>query len=289
VERAPLRFSGQPYLPATLCTNTAASTSTRTGYADNDGIIRPADATYPDPSVATSGSSTPYYATSSAASSDYHPIILNRPFRNVAELSYAFRDLPWKSLDFFTDKSADAGLLDVFSINDGPGSIAANASFIAMSPLPTMTAGQINLNTTQPAVLQSILAGAIWDELDSTNSVSKTGVTATAAPVLASNITTATSSAPLANRSQLVTRSNLPLTVLPLPSGGTHNQSVKARRETVPRAISSLSQTRTWNLMIDMIAQSGTYPPGKPILRTSLCKRSSVIGFMSRLIGLLDK
>jgi hypothetical protein len=126
-----------------------------------------------------------------------------------------------------------------------------------------MTAGQINLNTTQPAVLQSILAGAIWDELDSTNTVSKTGVTATAAPVLASNITTATSTAPLLNRSGLITGSNLALTILPLPTGGTHNQSVKARRETIPRAISSLSQTRTWNLMIDVIAQSGTYPPGE--------------------------
>ena len=131
-----------------------------------------------------------------------------------------------------------------------------------MSPLPTMTAGQINLNTTQPAVLQSILAGAIWDELDSTNSVSKTGVTATAAPVIASNIVTATSTNPLVNRSDLVARSNLPLTILALPTGGTHNQSVKARRETLPRAISSLSQTRTWNLMIDVIAQSGNYSPG---------------------------
>ena len=45
---------------------------------------------------------------------DYHPIMLNRPFRNVAELGYAFRDLPWKTVDFFTDKSADAGLLDIF-------------------------------------------------------------------------------------------------------------------------------------------------------------------------------
>src|SRR5205807_7553021 len=104
-----------------------------------------------------------------------------------------------------------------------------------MSPLPTMTAGQINLNTTQPAVLQSILAGAIWDELDSTNTVSKTGVTATAAPVIASNITTATSTAPLVNRSDFATRSTLPLRILPLPTGRTHSQSVKVRRETVPR------------------------------------------------------
>ena len=26
--------------------------------------------------------------------------MLNRPYRNVAELGYAFRDLPWKTLDF---------------------------------------------------------------------------------------------------------------------------------------------------------------------------------------------
>ena len=133
----------------------------------------------------------------------------------MAELGYVFRDLPWKTLDLFTEKTADAGLLDVFSTND----------------FPAVVGRRVNLNILQTSILQSILAGAIWDELDSTNSVSKTGVTATAAPVLASNITTATSSAPLANRSQLVTRSNLPLTVLPLPSGGrTINQSKLAAR-----------------------------------------------------------
>jgi hypothetical protein len=109
--------------------------------------------------------------------------------------------------------------------------------------------------------VQTILAGAICDELDSTNIVSKTGVITTAAPVMASNIITATSAAPVLNRSELVTRSALPLTILPLPAGGTHNQSVKVRRETVPRAISCISQTRTWSLMIDVIAQSGRYPP----------------------------
>jgi hypothetical protein len=256
LEHAPLRFVGFPYFPATLCINGGASTSTRTGYADNDSIIRPADAVYPDPSVATTGSSTPYYSTST----DYHPIILNRPFRNVAELGYAFRDLPWKSLDFLTDKSADAGLLDIFTLNDGPGLWAANGSFLAMGAVPTMVAGEVNLNTGQSAVLRSVFAGAIWDELDSTNIISKTGATATDAPVLASNIVTASSNTPLLNRSELVMRSSLPLTILPLPAGGTHNQSVKSRREVVERAIASVSQTRTWNLLMDVIAQSGRYP-----------------------------
>ena len=45
-----------------------------------------------------------------------------------------------------------------------------------------------------------------------------------------------------------VTRSGLPLT---------------ARREVVPRALSSVSQTRVWNLLIDVVAQSGRYPPGE--------------------------
>ena len=165
----------------------------------------------------------------------------------MAELGYVFRDLPWKTLDLFTEKTADAGLLDVFSTND----------------FPAVVGRRVNLNILQTSVLQSILAGAIWDELDSTNTVSKTGVTATAAPVIASNIVTATSTNPLVNRSDFATRSTLPLRILPLPTGGTHNQSVKVRRETVPRALSSLSQTQTWNLMIDVIAQSGTYPPGE--------------------------
>ena len=66
---------------------------------------------------------------------------------------------------------------------------------------------------------------------------------------LAANIATATSTTPVQNRWELVTRSGLPLT---------------ARREVVPRAISSVSQTRVWNLLIDVVAQSGRrYPPGE--------------------------
>jgi hypothetical protein len=256
VEHAPLRFVGSPYYPATLCINNAASTSTRTGYADGDGILRPADAVYPDPSDTTTGSSTPYYTTST----DYHPIILNRPLRNVAELGYAFRGLPWKTLDFFTDKSADAGLLDVFCINDG-AQVLDPLNNVVGTAMPATVSGQVNLNSTQAADIQSVLAGAILDELDSTNTVAKTGTGFTAAPVLAANIVTATTTTPLQNRSELLTRSGLPLAILPLPTGGAHNQSVKTRREVVPRAIASLSQARTWNLLIDVIAQSGRYSP----------------------------
>jgi hypothetical protein len=35
----------------------------------------------------------------------------------------------------------------------------------------------------------------------------------------------------------------------------------KTQRESIARALSETVQTRTWNLLIDVIAQSGHYPP----------------------------
>jgi hypothetical protein len=264
VEHAPLRFNGNPYYPATFAINGPADArdTTTTTYTDNDGVTRPADAIYPDVVVGT-GSSTPYYPTSNTASS-YHPTILNRPFRNVGELGYVFRDLPWKTLDLFNQNSADAGLLDVFCINDGPRSTAAyNANGDLGTIVPPMVAGTINLNTGQTGGLQAVLAGAIWGELDSPlTTVSPTGGGAQTAGTMATNIATATSATLMKNKTELITRASLPTTILPVTSSQ-DNQTVKARREVVPRAITSVSQTRVWNLLIDVVAQSGRYAPGQ--------------------------
>jgi len=257
VEYAPNRFGGADYFPATLSINsstTDARDTATTTYADNDNVTRPADAFYPG-AATTTGSSTPYYATSTS----YHPVMLNRPFRNVAELGYAFRDLPWKTLDFFSDKSADAGLLDIFAINDGPALFDANGNFTGMGALPIMTAGSVNLNTTQAADLQTVFAGSILDEINPTTAVNPTGTGATDAPVLASQVVTATSTTPMQNRSELITRANLPTTIL--PTGSNDNQAVKARREVVARTLSSVAQTRVWNVVIDVVAQSGHFKP----------------------------
>jgi hypothetical protein len=258
VEHAPNRFS-TTYYPATFSINGPPDSrdNATTTYADNDGVTRPADAIYPG-AAATTGASTPYYT----ASTVYRPIMLNRPFRNVGELGYAFRDLPWKTLDFFTDKSADAGLLDIFTINDGAQVLGPND--VTRTGMPTVVAGQVNVNATQAADLQSILAGAILDDINSTT-VNKTGTGATSAPVLATNIVNATSAAPMQNKSELITRAGLPTTILPTAS--TDNQAVKARREVVPRTVTSVSQTRVWNVLIDVVAQSGRYAPGETDLK----------------------
>ena len=263
VEHAPNRFSSAAYYPATFCINPTNGLpdpprdAAVTTYADNDGVTRPGDAVYRDPYYTSTGSSTPYNTTS------YQPIILNRPFRNVAELGYAFRDLPWKTLDFFTEKSADAGLLDIFTINDGPPGVGIGGLGITSMVQPTVVAGNVNLNTTQRADLQPVLAGAIMDEVSST-AIRNTGTGVTDAPTLAGNIVNATSASPMQNKSELITRASLPTTILAVPTTGTQpnpQQTVKAQREVVARAMSSTSQTRVWNVLIDVVAQSGHYKP----------------------------
>jgi len=263
VEHAPNRFSSAAYYPATFSINPTNGLpdpprdTAVTSYADNDSVIRPADARYANATYTGSGSSTPYNT------SVYQPLILNRPLRNVAELGYAFRDLPWKTLDFFSDKSADAGLLDIFTINDGTQVSDGNGNVVGMAP-PTMVAGQLNLNTTQGADLQSVFAGAILDEISSTT-VNKTGTGPTDAPTLASQVVTATSTTPMQNKAELLTRTNLPTQILPTASND--DQAVKARREVVARAVSSVAQSRVWNLVIDVVAQTGRYKPNATSLQ----------------------
>src|SRR2546421_12830126 len=82
---------------------------------------------------------------------------------------------------------------------------------------------------------------------------------------MATNIPWATSRNPLHNKPSIITTAGLPATILPptSPAAPHDNQTVKARREVVPRAISSVSQTRVWNLLIDVVAQSGRYAPGE--------------------------
>jgi hypothetical protein len=271
VEHAPARFpAGTAYYPATFSINGPPASprdNATTTYADTDNVTRSADAIYPG-AATTTGSSTPYYTTSTS----YHPIMLNRPLRNVAELGYAFRDLPWKTLDFFTDKSADAGLLDIFTINDGGLVTTGGVAPVVNMVMPTMTAGTLNLNSlyldpnnsTLAPVAQPALAGAIWDEISS-SAVVGTGPTAQTYQTMASNVVTATSATAMQNKAELITRTGLPTTILPTASND--NQAVKARREVVPRAMTSVSQTRVWNVVIDVVAQSGHYKPNAQSLQ----------------------
>ena len=214
-----------------LSKNTNSST---TRYNDPDGILRSGDAVN-----STSLSTYPLDSTGT----DSCPVILNRPFRSVAELGYAFRDLPFKSLDFFTANSADAGLLDTFCLTE--------------SPVSGVTAGVINPNSANQPVLRAVLARVLKDELNASSTLGV--IPDSEADRIATTMINVTATTPLLNRSELATRVAPALVATNFVN--IPDAEIKARRESVLRALADVSNTRTWNVMIDVIAQAGRFPP----------------------------
>ena len=215
------------YYPGLLAQNTTAGQQ----YADRDGVFRPGDGAGVTPA---GGQVNPLYdpASNPAPSAEdkaSRPVLLNRPFRSVGELAYVFRDQPWKSLDFNSKDSADAGLLDIFSVDESE-----------------MTAARVNLNTRQTLVLEAIISGAF-------KTYSAAGIlTPVANPTeLAYRIAT--------SGTQLGNRADLPKIYSQFTLSNSAENKVKAQREAAVRALSETTCTRTWNLLIDVVAQSGRF------------------------------
>jgi hypothetical protein len=256
MQRSPSLLFPNWYFPAALCRNNTANniTTPASSYVDPDGVQRIGDSgLYTGFTQAGSATGNPYLDPSLTPNSlrgqrmADRPIILNRPFTHVGELGYAFRDDPWRSLDFFsvyngTSTSADSGLLDLFSVNEEP----------------PVLAGRVDLNTQNPLVLQSVLSQTLADV---ENSVMTHGDNLGSAAVqqLASQLVKFTAANPLVNKDQLVTRFGPTLTSAAFDS--TDAQNVKATRESFIRTLADVGQTRTWNLMIDLVAQTGRYAP----------------------------
>jgi hypothetical protein len=247
--------------------NTAADPTTGTtttmieyngGWAfglENTDPTRPSPSPIPTPSPFPSPggmSPTPPPAVSGYA-------MLNRPFRNVGEFGYAFRasaaptptPASPKTLDFFTATSPDAPILDLFTYNTA-----------------SVRAGTVSLNTQNPAVIAALLKGAATTiaGLDASPTPTATigqaaSNNAAASPTPNPNIgiiggTASGSEGTLAKPA--VGRQDIPRLVAATATaiGGTEEA-----QETVARVLADVSQTRTWGLLIDVIAQSGRYPP----------------------------
>ena len=172
--------------------------------------------------------------------------MLNRPFRNVGEFGYAFRTAASptptpspnpKTIDFFTASSADAPILDLFTYNSAP-----------------IRSGVVNLNTQAVAVLTAILTGAFQAEQNIGPSPSPSPVASPAAKTAATNIVNATTTQPALSRAE-ITRLSSVVTNTPF-------SATEETRETIARALAEVTQTRTWGLLIDLITQTGRYPPG---------------------------
>jgi Tfp pilus assembly protein PilX len=206
-------------------------------YSDPDLITRPADGALANLST---GDGCPIYMTgSSTAPSISRPVVLDRPFHSVAEMGYAFRDQPWASLDMAPPTSAndsgDTALLDLFSVNDEP----------------TTVAGRVNINCAPLPVVEALLSGATEDDAVG-NSKAVSSISALAQSIL--NLTS-TGGAFMSPADLAWTLSQEMQTM-----GTSYDFGNKACREAPIRAIGSAADTRTWTFLIDVIAQAGRMP-----------------------------
>jgi hypothetical protein len=187
------------------------------------------------------------------------PPRLDRPFRSVGELASVFAGTPWRYLDFATPESGFAGLLEAFCVGEN-------------SSPDALEIGRVSLNTRQVPVLQAVLAGADLGTGDSgVQPLPAKG--AFSARSLAEGLVARTSSTrpgegPLQSLSDLVGRrggdgkyagvaSDLQALFAKAPNRGT-----SLERHALARTLAACGETRVWNLLFDIIAQAGRFPPG---------------------------
>jgi hypothetical protein len=200
----------------------ANDSTTSSKYSDVDGILRWGDARN---SIRASTTTSPLFTGATAN----RPVILNRPFQSVGELGYVYRDMPWKTLDLYSASSADSALLDLFTLSEAP-----------------LLAGRVNPNTPYPQVLAALISGA-------TQGSSGTTVSAANALTIGTAMTSTSTITPFASRADIVNN-------FMTNSAITGMSTIKTEEEAAVRAIAESSNTRTWNFLIDIVAQSGRYP-----------------------------
>ncbi len=273
-------------------------------FSDPDGVVRramgayvPAGSSAVGLPLATANTISGGAATPTAQSAS-RPLVINRPFHSVAELGYVFSGTPWRNLDLFTPESGYSALLDVFCINP-----------------PTtdgLVAGKINLNTRQTNVAAAVIAGGYRDTLDPTNS--STAISPIDATNYSTNLISFTRTNVLANPADLVgrwsSRASISGSFTPALNGSHNidgaasykgfsamltsttasNNLIQRFREAPIRALQAAGQTRVWNLMFDLIVQTGKFPSASSSFNVEGEQRYWVHLAIDRMTGqVLDK
>lgn len=151
---------------------------------------------------------------------------LRRPFRSVGEIGYALKN-GTTSVNFASD-SVDTPLLDLFTYE-------ASAT----------RGGTLSLNTQNASALAAVLSGTSIDRLNS-STISETVAETAATAIVAETRRQGGAAVGRKDIGRLAAAANV----------GGNEEAVEA----VARALSDIAQPRTWNLMIDVIAQAGRYP-----------------------------
>jgi hypothetical protein len=170
-------------------------------------------------------------------------VLLNRRFENVGEFGYAYNPgstTPSHTLDFESATSHDKPMLDLFTYNTA-----------------SERAGIVNLNTRNGPVLASIIRGALLHDLGSENTptdlVSRDNALAAGQAIV--QATTAAGGAAI-NRADVARLAAAAAAAVPALAASDE------AKQTIARALAEATRARTWNLMIDVIAQTGQYAPG---------------------------
>ena len=183
---------------------------------------------------------------------------INQGFRNVGEFGWAYSILnasndrnsgtsPKYLIDFKdaynSASNPDPALLDFFTYNSAP-----------------VRSGIVSLNTRQAPVLAAILQNAIYA---GTAFVLTPGQATNAANAILNDAFNGTIANPMMSRADIARfGGSVASTVF---AGTSVSQD---RRDTFARVLSETTQTRTWGLLIDLVAQTGHYKPNATSLES---------------------
>jgi hypothetical protein len=197
----------------------------------------------------------PNTGTTKPRPSGFTPIVLNHPFSTTGDLGYGLRPEyaanRFQRLDFHTANS-NANLFDFFTYNPVDHNYPR--------------AGSVNLNTKNKEVIAAILQSALKKDIDAAPPPNST-VPPTEATPAAQLIVNATTLQPALTRADIGRLTAAAAGAIVNP-GYTGEEQEKVP-ETIARALCEVTQTRTWNLFIDVIAQTGKYKPSAGSLTAS--------------------
>jgi hypothetical protein len=180
----------------------------------------------------------------------FTPIVLNHGFTTVGDLGYGLKtENGFTPVDFHTwpqvAGSLDSALLDFFTYNP----VDHNYPRVGIA----------NLNTKNVPVIAAILQSTLKKDIDVTNPPSFPTISSTEATNAAQAIVNTTSTLPALNRADIVRLASTAAGAISFT--GSSTEETDKGKETIARALSEIGQARTWNLMIDVIAQTGRYGP----------------------------
>ncbi|MES2309945.1 MAG: hypothetical protein V4507_13910, partial [Verrucomicrobiota bacterium] len=197
-------------------------------YPDLDGIQRWGDYGLDENPYTTTQKINPYKSNTDT----YRPIILDRAFRSSGELGYVYRDMPWKTLDYFTTNSADMVLQDLFDSHEHP----------------SVVAGKLSWNVPYPEIWKTLLIGGDRAyQANNTQAISSDDAAAISTKIYQSYA---------GKESVPVSRSDF-IRSIATTQVSTTWPAFKHHREAVLRQVSEVGQSSTINLMMDLVIEDG--------------------------------